>query len=138
MELNQELERFLAENPLLERDEGEEDGAPVVCLNGTESVTTETVERSDKPDGPVAEDESRLLVDDVFLETVAPGTSREDADDADYPQLAAESPSLRDHLLQQLSLTALPDRDRTLVALLVDALDEDGYLTQSLEEIAAM
>jgi len=138
MELNQELERFLAENPLLERDEGEEDGAPVVRLNGTESVTTETVERSDKPDGPAAEDESRPSADDWSLETVASGTSREDADDADYPQLAAESPSLRDHLLQQLSLTALPDRDRTLVALLVDALDEDGYLTQPLEEIAAM
>src|SRR5499426_3307774 len=103
MELNQELERFLAENPLLERDEGEEDGAPAVRLNGTESVTTETVERSDKPDGPVAEDESRPSADDWSLETVAPGTSREDADDADYPQLA-----------------------------------EDGYLTQPLEEIAAM
>ena len=138
LELNQELERFLAENPLLERDEGEEDGAPVVRLNGTESVTTETVERSDKPDGPVAEDEPRPAADDWTLETVAPGAPREDADDADYPQLAAESPSLRDHLLQQLSLTALPDRDRTLVALLVDALDEDGYLTQPLEEIAAM
>jgi RNA polymerase sigma-54 factor len=138
MELNQELERFLAENPLLERDEGEEDGAPVARLNGTESVTTETVERSDKPDGPAAEDEPRPAADDWSLETVAPGTPREDADDADYPQLAAESPSLRDHLLQQLSLTALRDRDRTLVALLVDALDEDGYLTQPLEEIAAM
>jgi len=138
LELNQELERFLAENPLLERDEGEEDGAPVVRLNGTESVTTEAVERSDKPDGPAAEDEPRPAADDWSLETVAPGAPREDADDADYPQLAAESPSLRDHLLQQLSLTALPDRDRTLVALLVDALDEDGYLTQPLEEIAAM
>ena len=138
LELNQELERFLAENPLLERDEGEEDSAPVVRLNGTESVTTEAVERSDKPDGPAAEDEPRPAADDWSLETVAPGAPREDADDADYPQLAAESPSLRDHLLQQLSLTALPDRDRTLVALLVDALDEDGYLTQPLEEIAAM
>ena len=37
-----------------------------------------------------------------------------------------------------MSLTPLPDRDRKLVALLVDALDEDGYLTQPLEEIAAM
>ena len=38
----------------------------------------------------------------------------------------------------QLSLTNLGERDRTLVALLVDALDDDGYLTQSLEEIAAL
>jgi RNA polymerase sigma-54 factor len=33
---------------------------------------------------------------------------------------------------------ALPDRDRSLVALLIDALDDDGYLTQPLEEIAGM
>jgi RNA polymerase sigma-54 factor len=32
----------------------------------------------------------------------------------------------------------LPARDRALVELLIDSLDEDGYLTQSLEEIAAL
>jgi RNA polymerase sigma-54 factor len=30
----------------------------------------------------------------------------------------------------------LPDRDRVLVRCLVDALDDDGYLTQSLAELA--
>src|SRR5260221_7630218 len=30
------------------------------------------------------------------------------------------------------------ERDRVLVGLLIDALDEDGYLTQPLEEIVAM
>jgi RNA polymerase sigma-54 factor len=30
----------------------------------------------------------------------------------------------------------LPDRDRVLVRCLIDALDDDGYLTQSLEELA--
>ena len=39
LELNQELERFLAENPLLERDEGEEEAAPAARLNGTTSTT---------------------------------------------------------------------------------------------------
>jgi len=38
----------------------------------------------------------------------------------------------------QLSLTNLGDRDRVFVQLLIDALDEDGYLTQPLEEIAAL
>ncbi len=136
LELNQELERFLAENPLLERDEGEEESAPALRLNGA-STTTETVETADKPETP-APDDARSPDADWYLESAGTGAARDDADDTDYPQLAAESPSLRDHLLQQLSLTPLPDRDRRLVALLVDALDEDGYLTQPLEEIAAM
>jgi RNA polymerase sigma-54 factor len=96
------------------------------------------VERTDAPDSaPPAEDE-RPADADWYLEGGGSGSSREDGDESDYPQLAAESPSLRDHLLQQLSLTPLPDRDRRLVAMLVDALDEDGYLTQPLDEIAAM
>jgi RNA polymerase sigma-54 factor len=138
LELNQELERFLAENPLLEREE-EEGEAPGLRLNGAQpAAEAAPVERTDAPDSaPPAEDE-RPADADWYLEGGGSGSSREDGDESDYPQLAAESPSLRDHLLQQLSLTPLPDRDRRLVAMLVDALDEDGYLTQPLDEIAAM
>jgi RNA polymerase sigma-54 factor len=138
MELNQELERFLAENPLLERDEGDEDGAPAARLNGVSAASTVSVETAPQEAPPTPEDDARPAVDDWYLETGGSSPARDDADETDYPQLAAESPSLRDHLLQQLSLTPLPDRDRRLVALLVDALDDDGYLTQPLEEIAAM
>jgi RNA polymerase sigma-54 factor len=137
LELNQELERFLAENPLLERDEGEEEAAGP-RLNGASTVTTVSADAA-APEAPTQpEDDLRPAADDWYLETGGASPAREDSDEAEYPQLAAESPSLREHLLQQLSLLALPDRDRSLIALLVDALDDDGYLTQPLEEIAAM
>ena len=45
---------------------------------------------------------------------------------------------MRDHLNWQLNLTQLPLRDRTIVSLMIDALSDDGYLTQSLAEIAEM
>jgi RNA polymerase sigma-54 factor len=138
LELNQELERFLAENPLLERDEGDEDGAPAARLNGASTVSTVTVDTAPPEAAPPPEDDLRPTADDWYLETGGSSPTRDDSDEAEYPQLAAESPSLREHLLQQLSLMALPDRDRSLIALLVDALDDDGYLTQPLEEIAAM
>ena len=32
----------------------------------------------------------------------------------------------------------MPDRDKRIVALLIDALDDDGYLTQDLDELAAL
>jgi RNA polymerase sigma-54 factor len=44
--------------------------------------------------------------------------------------------SLREHLSRQLGLMNLPARDHALVQCLIDALDDDGYLTQSLEELA--
>ncbi len=140
LELNQELERFLAENPLLERDEGDEEHpAAAPPLNGTTtSVSTESTDSPAKSEATDAEGNGQTVEADWYLDGGGGGGAREDSDEGDFPQLPAELPTLRDHLLQQLSLTALPDRDRTLVAMLVDALDEDGYLTQPLEEIVAM
>ena len=131
LELNQELERFLQENPLLERDEGStEPEALPVGLNG--GATTERVSET-----PVAQPEegSPSGDGDMFGSGEAYGSSREDDE---YPQLAADNPSLREHLATQLTLTKLPDRDRTLVTLLIESLDEDGYLAQDLAEIQAM
>src|SRR4029079_10776742 len=62
----------------------------------------------------------------------------DDDGDNDRSISAHDAPTLRDHLNEQLSLMNLPARDRALVELLIDSLDEDGYLTQSLEEIAAL
>jgi RNA polymerase sigma-54 factor len=138
LELNQELERFLAENPLLEREESnDESHGGLHRLNGTTSATAESAPAAERTDGAANGEDSRPLEADWYVESGSGGT-RDDSDESDYPQLAADSPTLREHLLQQLSLTPLPGRDRALVAVLIDALDEDGYLTQPLEEIVAM
>ncbi len=138
MELNQELEKFLAENPLLEReDTAAEVPPPPMRLNGESATAVET-----PAEEPSAESSSPA---DTFAAEVdwsgEAGSSRglrDENDESDYPQLAAESPSLRDHLLRQLSLMQLEARDRALVAFLIEALDDGGYLTQPLEEIAQL
>ena len=60
---------------------------------------------------------------------------RDDDDDADFQEFQAAVPSLRDHLDAQVALTPLSDRDRALVRFLIEALDDDGYLTQDLEDL---
>src|SRR5690606_37493429 len=40
--------------------------------------------------------------------------------------------TLRDHLLWQLRLSHLSPRDRRIAEVLIDAIDEDGYLRESL------
>ncbi len=93
VELNQEIDRMLMENPALAREDA-----------------------------------------DIASSWRGP----DDDDEGDRSFTAPDTPTLRDHLRGQLSLTNLGDRDRVFVQLLIDALDEDGYLTQPLEEIAAL
>lgn len=57
-------------------------------------------------------------------------------DDSDFKQQETLQISLREHLLSQLKLMPLSTRDQTLTLLLVDSINEDGYLEASLEEIA--
>jgi RNA polymerase sigma-54 factor len=136
LELNQELERFLQENPLLERDEGMAEEAIMVPAAGATAVA-ETTAVPQKESG----DEALPATDSNEYsgpEEGSYGGARDDAEDNDYPQLAAESPTLRDHLISQLSLTKLSGRDRTLVTLLIESLDEDGYLAHDLGELLSI
>ncbi|HYA47764.1 MAG TPA: RNA polymerase factor sigma-54, partial [Burkholderiales bacterium] len=134
MELNQELEKFLAENPLLEREDTAAEAPAVQTRSNGESATPDASggEAGAEPSSP---SESFANDMDWFAEARSGAGTRDDSEEGDFPQVAAEAPSLREHLLGQLSLTVLEPRDRSLVAFVIEALDEDGYLTQSLEEL---
>ncbi|PIX98129.1 MAG: RNA polymerase factor sigma-54 [Hydrogenophilales bacterium CG_4_9_14_3_um_filter_63_34] len=122
LELGQEISQMLQDNPLLER------------LDGEDSF--------DGPSGDTPADETaRQERDDVYEEmawgdrAVGPAPD-EDEDEHGFQQ--AESTNLRQHLAEQLGLTALTHRDSQLVAFLIEALGDDGYLTASLEELAEL
>jgi RNA polymerase sigma-54 factor len=158
LELNAEVERMLQENPLLEKAD-EDEPAPDVPLSGPVTITRESdaaeggddAERFDGSGGGEAEPEAPLTrtsldeVDRADFEDFSGvgdgdwgGGGSQDEDDEGYtPQQVADS-SLRDHLLTQLSELSIPLHDRQIVGALIDALDDDGYLTQSLEEIAEL
>ncbi|MDD5387910.1 MAG: RNA polymerase factor sigma-54 [Gallionellaceae bacterium] len=122
LELGQEISQMLQDNPLLER------------LDGEDSF--------DGPSGDAPADEAaRQERDDVYEEMAwgdrAVGPAPDDDDD-EHGFQQAETTSLRQHLVEQLGLTPLTTRDRQLIAFLIEALDEDGYLTASLEELAEL
>jgi len=140
LELNQELERFLQENPLLERDdEVGEEAAPlssgsINTIPHDGSTASEPAEESSPGAAPSAAD----MAEGAWLEEAGFYSARDDAEESEYPQLAAVEPTLREHLNWQLNFTKLVERDKRLVSLLIDALDEDGCLTQPLEELATL
>jgi RNA polymerase sigma-54 factor len=131
VELEQELERYLLENPLLER--GDEVFVP------EDSGSPGNAGEEEKPSGEAEMPSSSIEEDGWHGETeggYANSSGSFDDDDDDYPDVRASATTLREHLSRQLGLTKLPARDRSLVQYLIEALDEDGYLTQSLEDLA--
>ncbi|MBL8471327.1 MAG: RNA polymerase factor sigma-54 [Rhodocyclaceae bacterium] len=137
LEFNQEIERYLADNPLLEREDGDSTGFSYEGAQTSAEApppAEEAVSHESTRDG--ADLESNAL-----SEWGADGGgshARGDDEDADYQEFQAATTSLREHLTAQLGLSQLGQRDRALVRLLIESLDDDGYLSQDLEELAAM
>lgn len=138
-ELNQELETILQENPLLERTDKNDDGSDSTeyFSTPTPSSTSQPAQENTRPDEPSSQEYSG---EEYF--SAAPSQRWEDNgqhdDDGDYSFQEAESPTLREHLIGQLHLMPLSDRDQTLCLYLADAINEDGYLEQSLEALSEL
>ena len=129
LELNQELEQMLQDNPLLERDDEE---APTP-EEGEAPPHTAEAESTEAAPREVEDTESATTQDDSDWSDYTP--SGNDDDEADYAEGAISGSTLREHLLTQLIVSPLSLRDRTLVAALIDDLDEAGLLSQPLADI---
>jgi RNA polymerase sigma-54 factor len=147
LELHQELEQILSDNPLLERLDDPLDhsvrlladgvigaaGAPVEGAGSDTPASTDSEESFSGSETPetARSSESEWTFDDVARSSKAP------EDDDARPQLEAHDVTLREHLLEQMQVTVHEQRDRALLELVIDALDENGYLTETLEDIHA-
>ena len=137
LELGQELEQILQENPLLER--GSEEDAVTLTYTGSDGTTADTevsapAETSEVSDSAETDFSS---VESERWDKVSSGNASSD-DDNEYMFQEPDAPTLREHLLEQLRLMPLSEHDQALAGVLVDAINEDGYLDQSLEELAEM
>ncbi|WP_028101588.1 RNA polymerase factor sigma-54 [Pseudoduganella violaceinigra] len=153
LELHQELEQLLGDNPMLERLDDPldhsvrllADGAiSQVNGNGSEAAAPATPESgpAEGADAPAAAEgesyesgdgESINSSDDADWSASSAGKSADDEDSR--PQLEASGCTLREHLLEQMRVTVQEPRDRALMELIIDALDDNGYLEEPLEEI---
>src|SRR5437868_4845206 len=78
-ELNQELERFLLENPLLEREEGQQEQQPIGApLNGAASQEQPVAPAQDDRRSEDDAGETRTREEDWFAEAGHQTRSRED------------------------------------------------------------
>jgi RNA polymerase sigma-54 factor len=153
LELHQELEQLLTDNPLLERLDDPLDHSVRLLADGAINNSTPVGDAPPGPDAPNAEradgadgaDAQGSDADggdagernegdfDGDWSEAARGKAPDDEDSR--PQLEASATTLRQHLMEQMRVSMLEARDRALVEVIIDALDDNGYLTETLDEI---
>ncbi len=110
-ELEQEIERYVSENPLLE-------------IADHQSASGEAMQASTtEPDNAEASSQESWS-----------GSASLGADD-EWAWQRAQPISLHDYLFEQACALPLSDRDMTWLEVLIESVDDDGYLRDSLEEL---
>lgn len=131
LELQQEIQIALENNPLLELDD-QYDEVNVKQNDETENIDTrEALDSKEIPDD-IPLDAS---LDDIYSAGTPSGTNSDYRND-ELPIYQGEThETLHDYLEWQLELTPFSDTDRAIAVSIIEAIDERGYLTVSTEEI---
>ncbi len=76
--------------------------------------------------------------DDIYqASSSSSGTSAPDNEDNDFDNRNSTHESLQQHLLWQLNLTPMSDRDQIIAMAIIDAVEHSGMLNSTIEEIFA-
>lgn len=150
LELHEEIDRALLDNPLLERLDDPQAAMAIQVSGSGRLLESSPGARSDagetrSPGDPDPSDpsgdngQSADFSKDNWSENGGLSwgdTNRgvdNDDDDREGTQLASSQLSLREHLMEQLRGTTASARDKLLVAVLIEALDDNGYLLEEPE-----
>ncbi|MFN9585873.1 MAG: RNA polymerase factor sigma-54, partial [Pseudomonadaceae bacterium] len=150
LDLQQEIQEALESNPMLERQEdgddfdnsdpmadGAESAAPAPSKEDSYQETTPTVDNLEEGEwGERIPNE--LPVDTAWediYQTSASSLPSNDDDEWDFTTRTSSGESLHSHLLWQLNLAPMSDKDRLIAATLIDCINTDGYLEETLEEV---
>ncbi|MCB1606028.1 MAG: RNA polymerase factor sigma-54 [Xanthomonadales bacterium] len=137
LELKGELTEAVETNPLLEFDEGISEN-PVPEAEEPRSEGPEASETERDAGSNDAEAEFQASDDDSWALSASgsgSGSGSGEGDSAEARMSAEED--LSAHLLWQLHLTPLSDRDQAIGVALIESLDQDGYWRSGMESLIA-
>lgn len=154
LDLQQEIQEALESNPMLERqEEGEDfDGSDPYAEGREETPSSagtqnDTYQETTTPSADSLDEDqwaeripNELPVDtaweDVY-QTSASSLPSNDDDEWDFTARTSAGESLQSHLLWQLNLLPMSDTDRLVALSIIDGINDDGYLEESLDDILA-
>lgn len=121
LEIAEFIEEEIAENPLLEKKESEPNES-----NAAEDA------RDEKPAAAQEDFDAGSAMADMGTG----GTTNFDKLDDAFENSMSKPETLRDHLIEQLHISFNDPRDQMIAALLIDQLDEAGYLRTSVTDLS--
>jgi len=127
LELQAHIRELLESNVMLE---------PMEELEATGTFET-VVTAAEQPKSPEPTSTVEVLDDGWDVHGAGPAETAWNADEDERQQEYADDSgqSLQDHLLWQLELASLAPRELAIARAVVDSVSDDGYLTETLEEI---
>ncbi len=128
LDLNQEIEQNLESNPLLEIDTGASDNNEVTVAQ--QSVSKTESKTDEKPE--TTQDETTW--DEIYPSYTLGSAGGGDTSNF-LENLSSQNYSLAEHLHWQRELTPFTDLDHAIAIALIDAINEDGFLTSELTDI---
>jgi RNA polymerase sigma-54 factor len=162
LELQQEIERMLEQNPFLETDDDATayDTAPSERAAGAEPSSEQLRERDAAEGGDGGDAEAGLAevkaddfgaterddwengterddFDGIRETPGTPGSGATGEDDGGDFERGEGNISLQEHLRAQLAGMRLSTEDRAAMEVLIESLNADGYLADALDDIAA-
>jgi RNA polymerase sigma-54 factor len=123
LELQEYLEDEVAQNPLLEKIDPE--------------PSDDQIEQEQKIDDHKDHDVNDFDSGSLMANVGAGGHLAMDDPDFSFENRLEQTKNLRDHLMEQLTLMTDDKLDRTLGSLLIDRLDENGYLRDDISDLTA-
>jgi len=153
LELQSEVQQALEENPMLEHDEDNAESGSTDSLEATaESIEKREADRNKERnadnDDPHLDMENRqempddLAVDSSWedtydLTTASSSLSQQSSDSNNdfFENQSLEGDTLHEHLTWQLENSQFSDNDFIIAVAIIDAVNDDGYLTESVQDI---
>jgi len=146
LDLKQEIQEALDSNLMLETEEEaklreqEFSDTSQTDINGSKlSESSSANDASETDSGGNDNIPDELPVDtaweDLYDIPAVPVNNRSSDDQGDYLQQQSHDASLHDYLYWQMNLTPFSETDLSIAIAIIDAVNDDGYLSQSVEEI---
>jgi RNA polymerase sigma-54 factor len=141
LELQMEIQHALESNPMLEMEDEESQAAEPAQAEQDQQIIS-----FEQPAARETEAAENTETDNVETDwnnewefSYATGNKNSDEipDKEIYERQDFNETSLQEYLLWQLNLTQMSDTDRIIATAIIDAITEDGYLTEDMENIRA-
>jgi RNA polymerase sigma-54 factor len=144
LDLQNEIQEALESNPMLEGNEDLPQESKESDSNGKDTESSASEKEASEIDTSDAL-KNETIDKDLAVDTQwedwqysPPSSMARSDDDREFEYQGETSLSLHDHLAWQLDFTQISERDKTIALVLIDEIDDEGYLRTPISDIEVM